>query len=50
MAVRELGVIRLPYEIEHIGACTREVAQQVANVIAGAAHRPRVEIRADWYY
>jgi len=36
--------------IERIGVYAREVAQQVANVIRVAPHRPVVEIRQDWYY
>jgi ssDNA thymidine ADP-ribosyltransferase, DarT len=36
--------------IERIGVYARDVAQQVSNVIRAASHRPRVEIRRDWYY
>jgi hypothetical protein len=36
--------------IERIGVFGQGTAQQVANVIRQAAHRPRVEIRRDWYY
>lgn len=33
-----------------VGVHSPLVAQQVATALAGAAHRPPVEIRADWYY
>jgi hypothetical protein len=36
--------------IERIGVYGRDVAQQVANVIRGAPHRPVLEIKRDWYY
>jgi len=36
--------------IERVGVLSREVAQQVANTMGGAGHRPVVEIRRDWYY
>ena len=36
--------------VERIGVLSREVAQQVANATDGAAHRPALEIRRDWYY
>ncbi|MFZ2143234.1 MAG: DUF4433 domain-containing protein [Xanthobacteraceae bacterium] len=36
--------------IERIGVYAEGVAQQVGNVIRGARHRPKVEIRQDWYY
>jgi len=42
---------RFPWHlVERIGTCSRVVAQQASNAIAGAAHRPRVEILPDWYY
>lgn len=41
----------LPWElIERIGVCTSQIAQQVADTFGSIAHRPRVEIRRDWYY
>ncbi len=36
--------------IEAIGVIDQEVAARVTAAIAGAAHRPRVEIHRDWYY
>jgi hypothetical protein len=36
--------------VERIGVHFNGVAQQVANALRGAAHRPITEIRADWYY
>jgi ssDNA thymidine ADP-ribosyltransferase, DarT len=40
-----------PWEfVERIGVISQGMAQQVANAMHGAAHRPRVEIRRDWYY
>jgi ssDNA thymidine ADP-ribosyltransferase, DarT len=40
-----------PWElVERIGVVSQGVAQRVANAMEGSAHRPRVEIRPDWYY
>ena len=40
-----------PWElVERIGVVTPGVAQQALNAMQGIAHRPRVEIRPDWYY
>ena len=36
--------------VERIGVHSREVAQQVSNVMQHSRHRPPVEIRRDWYY
>jgi ssDNA thymidine ADP-ribosyltransferase, DarT len=36
--------------MERIGVHGRGVAQQVANATRDAEHRPRIEIRRDWYY
>jgi ssDNA thymidine ADP-ribosyltransferase, DarT len=36
--------------VERIGVLGQGTAQQVANVIRQAAHRPRLEIKPDWYY
>jgi hypothetical protein len=36
--------------VGRIGVCTDGVAQQVAAAMHGAAHRPTVETRRDWYY
>lgn len=36
--------------VERIGVRADGVAQQVAAAMQGAAHRPTVEIRRDWYY
>jgi ssDNA thymidine ADP-ribosyltransferase, DarT len=36
--------------VERIRVTGQGMAQQVANVIRQAAHRPRLEIKPDWYY
>jgi hypothetical protein len=36
--------------VERVGVLSREVAQQAANTMREAAHRPTVEICRDWYY
>jgi len=36
--------------VERIGVHSQGVAQQVGNTTRVAGHRPRVEIRPDWYY
>ncbi|GLK68110.1 type II toxin-antitoxin system toxin DNA ADP-ribosyl transferase DarT [Hansschlegelia plantiphila] len=36
--------------VRRIGVYSSAVAQQVANTLRGAAHRPPVEIRREWYY
>jgi len=36
--------------VRRIGVLDRAIAQQVSNAMHGAAHRPVVEIRADWYF
>jgi hypothetical protein len=36
--------------IERIGVQSQGVAQQATNAIRGASHRPRMEVRNDWYY
>jgi hypothetical protein len=42
---------RFPWElVERIGVRSREMAQRVADALAGHAHRPPTEIRRDWYY
>jgi hypothetical protein len=42
---------RFPWRlVERIGVHSKPVAQSVADAIREAAHRPRVEIRRDWYY
>jgi hypothetical protein len=42
---------RFPWElVERIGVHSQGVAQQVANTMRDAGHRPGVEIRRDWYY
>jgi ssDNA thymidine ADP-ribosyltransferase, DarT len=42
---------RFPWElVERIGVHSQGMAQQVANAMRAADHRPRVEIRPDWYY
>jgi hypothetical protein len=40
-----------PWElVERIGVIAQGVGNQVVNAIRGAAHRPPVEIKRDWYY
>jgi hypothetical protein len=40
-----------PWElVDRIGVSSRGMAQLVANAIQGLVHRPRIEIRPDWYY
>lgn len=40
-----------PWEaIESIGVMDRAMATRVEAAIAGAGHRPRVEMHSDWYY
>ena len=42
---------RFPWSlVERIGTHSRAVAQQVANALGGAEHRPRIEIKQEWYY
>lgn len=36
--------------VERVGVLSQGVAQQVANVMRGKDHNPRVEIRREWYY
>jgi hypothetical protein len=36
--------------VDRIGVISRGMAQQVTSAVRGAAHRPRVEIRRDWYF
>jgi ssDNA thymidine ADP-ribosyltransferase, DarT len=36
--------------VERIGVHSRGVAQRVATELQRSAHRPRVEVRTDWYY
>ena len=36
--------------VRRIGVLDRAIAQQVSNTMHGAAHRPVVEIRTDWYF
>lgn len=36
--------------VERIGIHSQAVAPRVANAMQGAPHRPRVEVRRDWYY
>lgn len=36
--------------VDRIGVHSRPIAQQVADAMHGAAHRPIVEVRRDWYY
>lgn len=36
--------------VEMIGVVDQEMAARVQAMLAGAAHRPRVEVHRDWYY
>jgi hypothetical protein len=36
--------------VERIGVHSEGIAQQVANILREAAHRPRIEIQRDWYF
>ena len=36
--------------VSEIGVHSREVYDQVCEILDGAAHKPRVEIRRNWYY
>lgn len=36
--------------VEAIGAQSREMAQRVTTALDGISHRPRVEIKHEWYY
>ena len=36
--------------VERIGVHSQDIAQQVYGALNGAGHRPRVEIRKEWYY
>lgn len=36
--------------VEMIGVMDQEIAARVQAMLAGAAHRPRVEVHRDWYY
>ena len=36
--------------VERIGVRDRAIYQQVANLLAGQAHKPQLEVRTDWYY
>jgi hypothetical protein len=42
---------RFPWNlVTRVGVLSQAVAQQVSNVLRGAAHQPGIEIRRDWYY
>lgn len=36
--------------VERIGVLSPSVYRQATNAIAGATHRPRIEVRRNWYY
>jgi len=36
--------------VERIGVQSRPTAYQATNALSGAAHRPVIELRTDWYY
>lgn len=40
-----------PWElVERIGVASQGIAQQVVRAMSRATHRPRVEVKPDWYY
>lgn len=40
-----------PWElVARIGTLDQQIAREVSNEIAGAAHQPRVEVLREWYY
>lgn len=42
---------RFPFElVERIGVVSNAIRRRAAEALVRAAHQPRVEIRADWYY
>jgi len=42
---------RFPWQlVERVGVVSPSMAQQVADSMVGAGHRPRIEILRDWYY
>jgi ssDNA thymidine ADP-ribosyltransferase, DarT len=42
---------RFPWSlVERIGVLSHGIAQQAASIMSRAAHRPRIEIKVDWYY
>jgi hypothetical protein len=42
---------RLPWNlVDRIGVLAQAVANRAANVMLGAAHKPKIEIKPDWYY
>jgi hypothetical protein len=36
--------------VDRIGVHSQGIGQQVSNAMQGAVHRPRIEIKSDWYY
>lgn len=36
--------------VERVGICSQVIAPRVASAMQGGAHRPRVEVKRDWYY
>lgn len=36
--------------VERIGTCSSETSQQVTNAFSVDCHRPRVDIKPEWYY
>lgn len=41
----------LPWELtERVGAHSKEMAQRVSDALRGASHRPKVEIKRDWFF
>ena len=36
--------------VERIGVCSQGIYQQVAGLLTGKSHRPRLEILREWYY
>jgi hypothetical protein len=36
--------------VERIGVRSQAIYQQVSNQLSGLEHRPRLELRPEWYY
>lgn len=42
---------QFPWElISRIGVCSQRIFGQVTTALQAAAHKPRIEIKSDWYY
>lgn len=42
---------QFPWElVSRIGVISRQISDQVNTALQAAAHKPRIEIKPDWYY